>query len=282
VIVHGAESFGAHLLRESEPLEASVASLDVSPHGVIVSVLQEPQTHLKYPERPIVHPGSIWLHDATTFRADRLAAVAGSISRPRFSDDGTRIVVHSWPDFRRVADVLVWHVARREQLASRRFTDEPFAWTAAFLGDRVVCGMFDRPWRRLEPYKQQEPMGSKLIVLTEDLRVQVGQLDADDAGFIVCTRGNMVAATGIDLHVWWPGSDRPPFSMFASVNAHVGAEVGPCSVSRLGSRVAVCAGPMGQPDAYVLDTADLDRTPVGMRGDTFPRGEGSGTRETSS
>jgi hypothetical protein len=114
-------------------------------------------------------------------------------------------------------------------LSSKWFSDAS-VHAAVPLDSRVVVGRSCKPWT--------SDHGPKVEIRGADLESVLQELVVDDAGFVVATGNGVIAATGIDLHLWWPDGRRSPFSLHDSPGGPPG-EIGPGALSSDGRVVAV-------------------------------------------
>jgi hypothetical protein len=249
------DPFGARLERRFAGLQAPVASLDVH-EDLVVSTLQRPTQHTpgRPPPPPIVFPGAVCLHDAESLEPAVLATPPGRIGQPRFSDDGQRLVVSSWPSFgSRISAVDVWAVQGRRSIARRVFDKETAVFDAAPCERGICLGLLEHFLGRSS---NGDRPSRKLVLWSNDLTHEIDTLFADDAGAWVEARGNMIAATGIYAHLWWPGEPRSVFAVQESRNA-LGVEAGPGSLSRDGTRLALVVDGRGDLQGVVTDLRSL-------------------------
>jgi hypothetical protein len=224
-------------------LAAPVAWLDAYA-GVTVSVLQGPPEY-RHLQPPVLAPGKVCLHDHDTLRPEILDCPTGWIRRARISrSDPRRVTVCSWPDSARALGhpsvVDVWDLDRRQK-TSRTFpkrVDDATPWR-----DRILLGVFEAPWSARH--------GAKVRVWDAALERSVDELDEDDAGFEVVAAGDVIAATGIHLHVWRPDRNERAFSLGDWPFAPPG-EMGPCAIADDGSRVAVVCDRRRAEEAQVM------------------------------
>lgn len=237
-------------------LPAPVAWLDAHA-GTIVSILQAP---VEYgPEmRPLVSPGQICVHDPITLRPNVLARPRGRIGRARLSRSSrSRLTVCSWPDetTSRVGEpsvVDLWDLSGGTR-ATRTFAH--VVWDAVWWRGRVVLGVSEEPWTPQH--------GAKVRLWNESLEAPRGELVVNDAGLDVVAAGDVIAASGIDLHVWRADAGERPFSLHESPFAPAG-EMGSCAISDDGACVAVSCDVRreGEPQVILLRTNDLASMPV--------------------
>lgn len=223
---------GLRKVFEVADLPSPVAGLDAHA-GTIISILQAPPEHRRL-QSPFLAPGQVCLHDPVTLRPEIVDRPEGWIRRTRISrGDRHRVAVCSWPDqstqalgWPSVVDVWDLREGKRSTRTFPRRVDDAVPWR-----DRIVLGVFEDPWT---PRHE-----AKLRVWTASLDASVGELLADDAGDDVVAAGDVIAATGIDLHVWRPDRDERAFSLHESPFAPPGEMFG-CAISDDGVCIAVC------------------------------------------
>jgi len=125
--------------------------------------------------------------------------------------------------------VSVSHDGRPEPAAT--LTDARDVRSVSWFHDgRLLLGFYDQAWT--------DNAGPKIELWDRNLTAPQHQLRVNDAGFDLVSAGSVVACTGIDLHLWWPGSNRQVFSLHHQDWGPAG-EMGPCAISKDASRVAV-------------------------------------------
>jgi hypothetical protein len=256
---------GLHKVFEVADLPSPVAWLDAYA-GTIISILQAPPEHRRL-QSPVRAPGMVCLHDPVSLRPHVVDRPTGWIRRARLSrTEHERLAVCSWPldavtgrVFAPRSRVDVWDLSATSR-STRTFeqrVEDAVPWR-----DRVVLGGEEKDaWGPNH--------GAKLRVWTASLEACVDELRVRDAGFDVVAAGNVVAATGIDLHLWWPDRDAPAFSLHESTFAPPG-EMGPCAISDDGAWVAVCCDRWRAHEHQVmlLRSDDLASPPVLISDDT--------------
>lgn len=209
-------------------------------------------------------PASLWCLDRQLRR--RLAIDApGQLYTVCLDAHATRIGVVSRMDDQSTL-VQVLDAVDGRLLASRRFVGST-VFGLALHDDIVAIGRHLRSWT--------PDHGPKVELYRLDLTTLVDRLDVNDAGFDVALDHSVVVSSGIDLHVWWPRSGRPPFGFYGSPHGPPG-EMGSVVLSEDGRRAAVIHDRMrGIEDAaLVLDLERIDAPPIRIR----PSGSKQATR----
>lgn len=200
-------------------------------------------------------PASLWCFDGE-LDVRRTIDVPGQLVTLCLDPSATRAGVMSrLDDHASIVQLLSTEEGRA--LASRRFDDHS-VFGLALHGDLVAVGRNVRAWTASH--------GAKVELYRPDLTTLVDRLDVDDAGHDVALRDGVVVASGIDLHIWWPGTRRPVFGLYGSTHGPPG-EVGGVVMSEDGRRVAVIHDRWHatKDAALVLDLEHLEVPPLAIR-----------------
>lgn len=187
-------------LREVAELAAPVVALDARA-GRLVSILQEPPT---YPPQGLPVPtfpsAQVCVH-GEHLRPRVIGELAGGRHRLALSPDGARLViVTSRPGSVRVLDLESGDLVA--------FRELPRCRDAAWWNERLALvdgGPTVRIW------------ASDISAEVQTLeRTPIRSLGDDDPRltFEVCAEAGVLAASGCDMQVWWPGTDRPSLTIF--------------------------------------------------------------------
>ncbi|MEQ8459393.1 MAG: hypothetical protein RLO52_40390 [Sandaracinaceae bacterium] len=243
-------------LLEVSDLPGPVAWLDVR-EGVVLSVLQAERDYSRLDGRWAwrTSPGVAGLHVGPELSFNALARPGCAIRRARLNTGASRVVAVLGPTESEhpLAAIVVWDLAGRE--VARREFDRTHGWDAAWFGDQLVLGVHDGAWT--------EAHGAKVEIWNADLDRPVDRLLVNDAGFDVVVEGSVVAACGNDLHLWWPGTERAPFSLHESSAAPPG-EMGNGVLSPDGKLAAVVHDLWrpGEPQALIIRVDEPGAEPV--------------------
>lgn len=238
-------------------LPAPVAWLDAR-NGVVVSVLQAPARYTSHPESMTIEPGAVHVHDATTLHPMAVMAHPGWIWRAKLSPGGSQVVVVHLPDpsapTLNDARISIWDVHERRELIAR---DLPMARDCAWWRNRLAIARIESRGRHADGW------GPKVELWTIDLERCTDRLDVGDLGADVAAEGDVIAASGCDLHLWWPGSERSIFSLHGSPHGPPG-EMGSSVLSRDGRLAAVVhhAWRPEEPRVVIIRVDALEAEPV--------------------
>lgn len=144
--------------------------------------------------------------------------------------------------------VSVWRDEEPDPAAT--LTDARDVRSVSWFHDgRLLLGFLDQAWT--------DDAGPKAELWDSDLTAVEDRLRVNDAGFELASAHGIVACTGIDLHLWCPGSDRQTFSLHNQEWGPPG-EMGPCAVSEDANRVAVAHDRWRETEdqVWVLDVDD--------------------------
>ena len=235
-------------LRERTDLPASVARLEAR-HDTVVAILQAPPRRQKIGKRieTSIEQGGVYLLDPTDLRSRLLTELPRLIRRATPSVDRDRVAIlfgGMKPPFR-PTELLVVGLDGR-QVAARSF-DERVS-DCAWVGENLVLSVFGSR-------RRVDEVGKTAEVWSMDLATKLHELHVADFGADADAAKGIVAVSGIDLHLWRPGSDAPPFSLHHSKHAPPG-EMGNAVLSPDGRRVAVVHDLRrgDEPQAVVLAT----------------------------
>ena len=193
----------------------------------------------------------VFVHEGDTLEVRERIRVAGEVRALRLSVDTRRVALVSYVAESRDFRVVVMELDGRV-LAARTNTQ---VRSCAWWNDHLVLGLCDRAWTNAH--------GSTAELWTADLERCVERLHSDDAGLDVASEAGVVAACGIDMHLWWPGDSREPWSQPASIGG-VPGEIDGAVLTRDGRLAAVTHDLWheGEAQAAIFRVDALDAEPL--------------------